>query len=357
LRSVSFKPALLAILALAVTAGCTEPAAVEITIAASSVEVRQGESAAIAVTLVRDGDPVEAVLSAEGVPAGVSAVFTAPAAGATTYTLTLSATAIAAAGPATITVKAVAAGAPEATATFSLEVLVRGTYTLTTPSEVELIQLVDGRSLTVTIARLDGYTQDVSLRTTALPDGITAVFLPAVLSGGATTSVLTFTVAASAVPAAPPMTVIGSTPGLADVTKTLVLNVVEPLSLTFTTPDPAPVSISTTIELKPNYQCGPAVTVRANNRNVSAAARWIGMSTDMVTLTQGNSPYNADSAAAVGFWQTTTVQPGETHTKARHGFAAGGPFKVTMRFRYRIVPTGAIHLDSVVTHCGEGAPP
>jgi hypothetical protein len=129
---------------------------------------------------------------------------------------------------------------------------------------------------------------------------------------------------------------------------------VDPITLSFATPDPAVVTDGTPTGTSP-FQCAPPVTVEAQGSGQGAVARWVGMSIRVLSASE-DYRQSFDSAFAVGFWEETQIVPGQTVTKANQGFAWNEPIRITIRFRYRRLPLDEVREDSVVTHCGAGAP-
>ena len=129
---------------------------------------------------------------------------------------------------------------------------------------------------------------------------------------------------------------------------------VDPITLAFATPDPATVTDGSGTGTSP-YQCTPPVTVVAQGSGAGATARWVGMSIRMLRASEDYRE-SFDSAFAVRFWDGTQVVTGQTVTKANMAFAANDPMRITMRFRYRVLPLNQVREDSVVTRCGAGAP-
>jgi hypothetical protein len=208
--------------------GTTGPApAIAISLSASTLTVTQGSSGSVTVTLTRQNgfnDPV--AVTVEGLPAGVTAAAPTIAVGQTSGTLTLSATAAAAAATSALTVRASGPGVSAATAALSLVVQLQpGAFTMTlAPTSLTVAQGAQG-SATLTIARSGSFTGPVALAATGLPNGVTASFNPASVTG--TTSTLTLSASAAAAVGSATVTVTGSGsgPGVTNQSAALVLTV------------------------------------------------------------------------------------------------------------------------------------
>jgi hypothetical protein len=206
----------------------TTPSSISVALSPSTASVPQGASTPATVTITRTSFTGDVQLSAENLPAGVTATFS-PATlsgSATSSTVTLAATA--AATPATgttITVRAKGTGVTDATSTLSLTVAAAPAYTLTLASPA--ISIAQGASGTVTVALArTNFTGDVSLSVSGLPTGATASFNPAVVS--TTSSVLTIATGTAAV-GTYNLTITGTATGSADRTTPLTLTISAPL--------------------------------------------------------------------------------------------------------------------------------
>jgi len=161
-------------------------------------------------------------LTASGLPAGVSAVFsTNPA--TTTSLLTLSASAAATTGTFPVTITG-AAGTLSSKATVTLTVNPAGNYTLSaSPASFSVVRGAKATS-TIAVNPLNGFSGSVSLSASGLPSGVTASFNPA---GTATTSTLTVTAGSTATLGTFTVTVTGASGALSHST-TLSLTVESP---------------------------------------------------------------------------------------------------------------------------------
>lgn len=228
--SRSFRALAIAVL----LAGCngtdTEPSSIGLALSTSTAALTQGGSATATATVTRVNFDGDVVLSATGMPSGVTATFspTTLAGGATQSTLTLSALSTAAPGTATITVRAAGNGVTDQTATIALTLQAAPAYTLT-PSATTLA-LANGATGTVSyaIARTN-FTAGVNLAVSGLPTGATASFAPNPATGDA--SVLTIN-AGTAAAGTYALNVTGSATGLTDRVSPLTLTIAAPSSYT-----------------------------------------------------------------------------------------------------------------------------
>ncbi len=159
----------------------------------TSLQLEQGESGTLTVTLARGGGFAGAVtLAASGLPAGVTIGGATVASGATQAQLTVQASSNASPGAATVTIQANGAGV-SANATVALQIDEKpvGTFALAlAPSEVELTQGATAE-VAVTLDRSGGFAGSVELAVTGAPTGLTAALGSTTLSGDATELVLT----------------------------------------------------------------------------------------------------------------------------------------------------------------------
>lgn len=156
-------------------------------------------------------------LSAENLPAGVTASFAPHPVSGTSSVLTLSATAVASiGGPITVTIRGTGPDVLDATTTLSLSVKAPGSFTVAVspPGAVSLFPGTSDNSKTVTVTRND-YSAPVTLSAEnqgggPLPAGLTASFAPN--PAGAPSSVLTLTASNSLAPATYNLTIRGTGP-------------------------------------------------------------------------------------------------------------------------------------------------
>jgi hypothetical protein len=201
-----------------------------------------GSTASIPLTFQRvNGYAGPIFLTAEGVPANVTATFI-PAQvpnGVTNSTLTLTPIEGATVGTSTITVRA-------ANGSIVLARTVPFTFTITPGNTTDYspsvspaaLNVVTGASAQteVSVNRMGGFTGDVMFTVTGLPSGVTAAFTPTPATAGTTTLLLT--AASDVVVGTYNLTVTGSAAGLPNHSIPLVLTVAPPpaLSLTVLTP-------------------------------------------------------------------------------------------------------------------------
>jgi hypothetical protein len=198
LRSTLLSLALVSLLA----AGCKEAGAtveeppgnhgdggvtpsITLLISPSSLSLTQGDQGTIAVALTRStGFTSDIVLTAEGLPTGVTATFapaTVPSAGSAS-TLSLAVGGSATPGTYTVTVRASAEGATAKSTAFSLTVTAVTTpgYTMQVQPTSLTMQQGGSANATISVTRFGGFASSVNLRTSTLPAGINANITPPV---------------------------------------------------------------------------------------------------------------------------------------------------------------------------------
>jgi subtilase family serine protease len=216
-----------------VTLAVLPPASFTLSSSATSASLTPGGSIPITLTTARvNGFSSAVALSVTGVPAGVTATF-APTSiaspGAGSSTLTLVAASTAAAGTSTITVTAAGGGV---TKTQALSLTISGTFTLSLSATSASV--APGRSIpiTLTTARVNGFSSAVALSVTGVPARVTATFAPtSIASPGAGSSTLTLAAGSTAAAATVMLTVTASGGGVTK-TQTLSLTVSQPPSFT-----------------------------------------------------------------------------------------------------------------------------
>jgi regulation of enolase protein 1 (concanavalin A-like superfamily)/uncharacterized membrane protein len=182
-----------------------------LTASPNSLTLVQGASGSSAIAVVPQGGFSASVsLSASGLPAGVTASFS-PASTSTSSTLTLSASSTATAGTVTVTITG-SSGSLTSTATISLTVNSGPDFAFSaSPNSVSFIQGSSGAS-TITVTPQNGFAGSVSLSTSGLPSGVTAVFAPPATTSG--TSTLTLSASSTATTGGFTVTVTGSSGSL-----------------------------------------------------------------------------------------------------------------------------------------------
>jgi uncharacterized membrane protein len=201
----------------------------------TGVFVQQGGGAAVTLTsAVANGFSGAVVLSASGMPAGVTVGFApstilAPESG--TSALTIGASNSAAPGTYAITVTGTS-GSVTGTATFTVTMASATSFALTaSPSSVTVAPGMSGAT-TITMMPGSGFTSNVTLATGALPAGITMVFSSTTV-GRAGGKVTLTAKAASTMPAGSyPITVTGTGGGISPAPKVVVTVVVNGFTVT-----------------------------------------------------------------------------------------------------------------------------
>lgn len=163
---------------------------------AAEVAGSQGSSAQAPIQINRFGFDGPVTLSAENLPAGVTAAFqpAAPTGGSATMTLAVGSTA--AAGPHTVTLRGTGAGVPDAVTTFVLRVAAAG-ITLALAPQALTVQQGGSATSAATLTRT-AYAGPVTFSVENVPPGLTVTPSPVTTTGPGTT--LTTTATGAAVP-------------------------------------------------------------------------------------------------------------------------------------------------------------
>lgn len=249
----------------------TPPIVTTPSIAASAtpvaVEVAQGATGSTAIAVARTNFAGDVVLSAEGLPTGVTATFT-PATlsgGTTSSSLALAVAGSAVAGTSNVTVRARGTGVTDATTAVSLAIAtaaVNPAVTLDVVPATASIVAGQGATAAVSIARSTGYTGGVTMSVTGAPTGMTTVFSSAnpVAAGTVNLAVTTIT---SVVPGQYTLTARANAVGITEATATYVVTVSAPptnrISWRFCNPDVTPVWFAYLDGLEGTWQAATAV--------------------------------------------------------------------------------------------------
>ncbi|MBO0857162.1 MAG: glycoside hydrolase family 9 protein [Chloracidobacterium sp.] len=179
-----------------------------------NVSLTQGSTAESAITITRTGGFTDGVvLSASGLPTGVTASFTPAAVTGTSSTVAFSASGAATLGPATVTITGTGGGLSRATMiNLTVNALPTPDFTLAAgPTSLSIDSGASGMS-TITIMRSGGFTGDVALTANGLPAGVTASFNPASATGNS--SVLTLAASSAATTTSATIMITGAGGGL-----------------------------------------------------------------------------------------------------------------------------------------------
>jgi len=192
----------------------------------TSLTFMQGSKGASTITISPlNGFNGSVTFSASGLPSGVTAAFNPDPATANS-TLTLTASQIAATGTVTVTITGTS-GSLTHTATIQLTVNPGPNFTLsTTPGSLTILQASQGKS-TITITPVNGFSSNVTLAASGLPQGVTAAFSP---NPATSTSTLTLAAGATATTGTATVTITGTSGSLVHTT-TLQLTVNPGLTL------------------------------------------------------------------------------------------------------------------------------
>jgi hypothetical protein len=161
----------------------------------SSLIFAIGTSATVPITVYQLNDFNGSVtLTASGLPAGMSAVFTPNPVTGTSTVLTLTAGSSVVAGTYTVTITGTS-GSLTDTTTLSVSVGISD-FSLSDSADGRILGILPGTSVTstITVNPVYGFSGNVALSVSGLPSGVTAAFSPATTKG---TSTLTLTVSSS----------------------------------------------------------------------------------------------------------------------------------------------------------------
>src|ERR1017187_2889481 len=193
--------------------------------ASGSMTITPGGAGGTDIITVTDvgGFTGNVTLATSVLPNGVTALFSPnPTAGTSTLTLTASGSA-ATGGPTTVTITGTS-GTLTATTTVALTVSSTPGFTLSAaPSSVTIAAGGAGGASTITVTDVGGFTGNVTLATSVLPNGVTALFSPNPTAG---TSTLTLTASGSAAAGGPTTVTITGTSGALTATTTVALTIV-----------------------------------------------------------------------------------------------------------------------------------
>ncbi|MGB8536521.1 MAG: FG-GAP-like repeat-containing protein [Acidobacteriaceae bacterium] len=254
----------------------------------SSLGVNQGASGTSTITVTPQyGFTGNVSLSLSGLPSGVTASFS-PASTAGISTLTLTASNTATAGASTLTITGVSGNLSETT---TLPLTIHGpSFTLSGPGSLTIGQ---GTSSPVSISVNPefGFSGNVNLAVSGLPQGVTASFSP---NPTTQTSTLTLTASNTASGGASTLTITGTSGSLTAAT-TLTLSVYTP---TFVLSPPGPVNIgqgmsgSTYVVATPEYGFTGNITFAVSGLPSGVTALWNPnptTGTSLLTLTASRS--------------------------------------------------------------------
>jgi len=204
--------------------GTTPTPTISVSIA-GSVSLVQGGTGSTTVSITRGGGYTGSVtLSAEGLPAGVTASFSpSTLSSETTSTLTLTGSGTATVGTGNFTVRAKGTGVTDATASGGVTVTDAPSFDLALSPGTLTIEAGKTGTSVITITRRGGFAGAITLTASGLPSKVDASFDPAAPTG--TTSTLTLSVGSEATTGTSTITVTGSATGQASKTASLALTV------------------------------------------------------------------------------------------------------------------------------------
>jgi hypothetical protein len=199
---------------------------ISITLAQPSAAVLPGSSIAVPITLSRTGGFTGSMtLTAENVPAGITASFepSTLASDATTSTLTLTAVSGATAGG-TITIRASGSGVAPRTQALPVTIATSGILLVSGATAVSAAQ-GGAVAIPIVLSRVGSYTGDVTLTAEGVPTGVTAVFSPLTLTGTTRTTTLLLTPTSTAAAGSSNITIRGSGVNIGPSTQTVAVTI------------------------------------------------------------------------------------------------------------------------------------
>ncbi len=269
----------------------TVSAASGYTIAAApaSLSISQGGSGTATITVTPQGSFNSAVtFSATGLPAGITATFSAASAIRTT-TLTFKAAANAVPGTSTVTVTG-SSGSTTSKTAITVTVVAPASFTLSaTPASVSVSAGASSAS-TIAITALNGFNATVGLAVSGLPAGVTAALSP-VIAGKST---VTFTAASTTAASSAPVTITGTSGALT--AKTTVALTITPAPTFMLSASPTALSIAqgtsgnSTLTLTPQNGFTSAVAVSISGLPSGVTGSFSSGSTSNAILTLTAAP-------------------------------------------------------------------
>jgi hypothetical protein len=218
----------------------------------------------------------------------------------------------------------------EQTTTVALTITV-GSFTIAAAPTAVSVQAGQSGTSTVTITRVNGYSQAIAMTATGVPAGVQAVFAPASVTG--TTSTLSFDVGAGVTAGAYPITVRANGPNVAEQTSTVTLTVTAaPPAGTFTI-----AAAPTAASVEQGQQGSSTITLTRLN-GYSAA----------VALTSSGAP----AGVGVAFNPASVTGTTSTATFTVGGAVAAGAYPITIRAN----GTGVAEQTAIVTLTVTAAP-
>ncbi len=194
----------------------------------AAATVVRSAAATAQITITRGGSfSAPVTLAATGVPSGVVVSFdpSTLAAGITTSTVTFTATTAALAVSAPIVITASGTGVAAASATVMLTIIAPSPSISVAVGSTVTLARSGSASIPLTLTRIGGYADRVTLEASGLPAGVVASFDPSTLIAGATASTITFTASSSAAIATSVVTITASGTGVPTITSGVSLTV------------------------------------------------------------------------------------------------------------------------------------
>jgi hypothetical protein len=281
----------------------------DFTLAASAVEIAQGDSAAWTVTATRSGGFDAAIpLAVTGLPPGVVTTGATIPAGETTATIVLRATLDAGTGTATAAVVGSPSGQPARSATAAVTVTPSG-FAIAAGAGVSLVRGESG-AVAVSVTRSGIFAGSVALTVDGLPSGVSAA--PATVAADAGSANVTFSAGASAPAGITVVTVTGRATGYPDRIATV--------SLTVTGVDTLALALGAAeVEVEQGAETAVALTLtRSAGLSVPVALSVTGLPTGAAATLQPQVVPAAESGSAL------TLTVGDATPAGRYAVTVSG---------------------------------
>lgn len=217
----------------------TAPGTISVVVSAPSLTVIQGASGTVTVTITRTNLDGAVTVSAEGMPAGVTATVSPSTLSGTATTASVAVAVAASTTPGSypITIRASASGVGAQSTTYTLTVVAPPDFALTPSASTTSVSSAAAGSATIAISRTGGFSGPVTFAVQSAQAGLSATFVPNPAVGANTSVSISAT---SAVPLGTyPVIITGNGVGVGDRTTTIAVSVVAPPAFALSATPPA----------------------------------------------------------------------------------------------------------------------
>ncbi|MES2178391.1 MAG: hypothetical protein V4550_11085 [Gemmatimonadota bacterium] len=313
--------------------------AIAISVSPTSVDIVQGASSAVTISLTRSGGFTGAVtVAAEGLTTGVTAAGVTIAEGQTSATMNVVSVATALATTGTVTLRATGTGVTSSAA-LGLTVRAAATPAITLAASPATLSVIQGGTgnVTLTLTRSGGFTGDVTVAAEGLPTGVTVA--NSTIATGQTSATLNVVVAATAAAATNTITFRATGTGVTAATATTALTVTAAATPSITlAASPAALNVTAgatgtvTLTLTRSGGFTGEVTVAAEGlpTGVTAANATIATGQTSATMTISAAASAAAATNTITFRATGTGVTAATATTALTVQAAAGGFTLAL---------------------------